>query len=415
MTSRELGHGVAVVPCGDLGWRIISRRLTLPWMPRAGDHPGSAVVWLEELYEVVGVEVSGSERSWILQPWPDAQVMRTAFRLDEMWIEERAGADEDQRRQRLLHMVSLPAAPVLALAPARLQRRWRDSWGFPAAAATAVSAIFELAAGCVGVVQLLALTVGAEWYLPDPLRLMVVIGPALSAEAIVRLATAVARAEPLGSVVGLPLALLWPAVPPPQQPSRPLVQLEDVESGVLEIYSEELRRDWVPEGVMRYRGMEYRLTGLESVGTGWRYRFESTDDEATGPALKLAQRPRREQTAGGVRPPSAIRTTVVTAIVCMAPRRYQEWWARHLGVRSVWFTLLGAGAELFGGWVNLEHGATGGRSWTLAMNLFFVVEAVTRLALLVSTGRPVGSILGWALHPLLARMMPGSRDEGMRG
>lgn len=370
------------------------------------------MVWLGEPYEVVAEEASGSDQGWILQPWPDPEVMRTVFRLDEAWIEAHAVADEDHRRGRVIRWLSLPVAPLLALAPARLQRWWQDSWGFPAAAATLVSAVFELVAGGVGVVQVLALTFGSDWFLSGPFRLAAVIGPALFAEALVRLATAAARAEPMGSVVGLPLALLFPAAPAPRQSTRPVVRLEKAESGVLEVFSETIRRDWVPDGVLRYRGRPYRLAGLENLGSGWRYRFERTDDEAVGPPLRLTETTRRMEAADRGQPPSIIRTTLVTAVMCMAPRRYQERWARHLGVRPLWFTLLGAGAELVGGWINLEQGSGGGSS-TPAVNLFFLVEAVTRLALLVSTGRPVGSVLGWAANPLLARMMPEGRDEGM--
>jgi hypothetical protein len=364
---------------------------------------------------VVAEERSRSETRWIFRPWQDSEVMRTVFRLDEAWVEALAVAEQEHRRRGVIRWLSAPLAPLLAMAPARLQRQWHDSWGFPAVAATLVSAIFELAAGGVGVVQLLAVTLGADWFLTGPLRLVAVIGPALAAEALVRLATAAANGEPMGSAAGLPLVLLFPGTPTPQHPPRPVVHLEDEESDVLEVHSDVIRRDWVHDGVLRYRGRAYRLVGLEMLGSGWRYRFELTDDEAVGPPLRLTVSNRRPEVADRARPPSVIRTTMVTAAICMSPRRYQERWAQHLGVRPVWFTLLGAAAELVGGWINLGHDSGGGGSSTLAVNLFFLVEAVTRLALLVSTGRPVGSVLGWIAHPLLARMMPEDGDEGMRG
>lgn len=129
------------------------------------------------------------------------------------------------------------------------------------------------------------------------------------------------------------------------------------------------------------------------------------------PLLLLDRNPGRGTIADRVRPPRIVRTTIATAVMCMAPRTYQERWARHLGVRAVWFTLLGAAAELFGGWVNLGHGSTRDFS-SLAVNLVFILEAVVRLALLISTGRPVGSLLGWVVQPLLARLMPGESDSG---
>ena len=416
MTSHDLGHGVSIIPYGEDGWRVASRRLTLPWTPRAENHPGSAVLWRGQAYEVVGGHVSGCERGWILEPWPDPEVMRAVFRLDEDWIGSHAAAEEEQRRNRLIRRVSLPAAPLLALAPARLQRQWRDSWGFPAAGATLVSAICELAAGGVGVVQLLVIVSGSEWFLPEPVRWIAVIGPALSAEALVRLACA-ARSEPIGSFLGLPLALVPKSAPVEQHLSRPEVSLEGAEGGGLEIVSDVLRRDWVPDGVLRYRGDAYRLAGLENLGSGWRYRFERTDSEASGPQLHLARIVERSEARERARSPSLVRTTIVSAVTCMAPSRYQERWARHLGVRPVWFTLLGAGSELLGGWINLEHGSSVGASPSLsfmALNLFFVVEAVVRLALLVLTGKPIGSVFGWAVQPLLEKMMPEEHDGEVR-
>ena len=203
----------------------------------------------------------------------------------------------------------------------------------------------------------------------------------------------------------------WPA----SEVMRTAFRLDEAWVEALAAAEEESRRDWVHDGVLRYRGRAYRLGGLEMLGSGWRYRFERIDDEAVGPPLRLTESNRRPEAADRDRPPSVIRTTLVTAAICMSPRSYQERWAQHLGVRAVWFTLLGAGAELVGGWINLEHGSGDGGSSTLAVNLFFLVEAVTRLALLVSTGRPVGSVLGWAARPLLARMMPEGGDERMRG
>jgi hypothetical protein len=332
VTPRDLGHGVSIEPRGDDGWRVSSRRLKLPWTRRVGTHPGSAVVWLGEAYEVVAKEVSGSGQGWILQPWSDPEVMRAVFQLDTAWIDAHAATDESHRRGRVLRLMSFPVAPLLALAPARFQRRWRDSWGFPASMATFVSAVLELAAGSVGLVQLLALTFGADWFLPGLCRVFAVIGPVLSADAIVRLSAVAAQAEPVGSILGLPLVLL---------------------------------------------------------------------DRAK----------RRAELSDRGHPPTIVRTTIVTAVMCIAPRTYQERWARHLGVRPVWFTLLGAGAELVGGWINLEQGATDGGFPTLTVNLYFLVEAVARFALLMSTGRPVGSVLGWIVRPLLARMVPPGQNS----
>ena len=107
------------------------------------------------------------------------------------------------------------------------------------------------------------------------------------------------------------------------------------------------------------------------------------------------------------------------SLACLAPGRTQERWGRHLEVRPAWFTILGAGAELVGGVVNLEQSSPDEATLQLLVNLFFMIEGVARCFLLVVRGRPVGSLLGVPLGPILERWIPDqdTRDpsDGLNG
>jgi hypothetical protein len=329
MRHINLGHGVRVARRRGEGLQVSSRELALPWSVRAGPHVGSAVLWEGEAYEVVSRTTDEHGDHWSLEPWPSSEAMRTVFRVDGAWVDSMAHDREDARRTRVWRLLALPISPILALAPAPIQTQWSRQWGFPAHEATAVSAVFELAAGFVGVVQAFSAGIGGNWFLPPGLRFMVVIGPLIAIEGLVRLSVSVAQSEPMGSVIGLPLALL--------------------------------------------RGRS---------------------------------RPPARRSAAAERPQLAM-VALVTALACIAPRRYQERWGRRLNTRPIWFTILGAGAELLGGWVNLEGASAGDGSIQLAANLFFLIESLVRFALVVMTGRPVGSLLGLPLSPLLDRLIPG--------
>ena len=97
---------------------------------------------------------------------------------------------------------------------------------------------------------------------------------------------------------------------------------------------------------------------------------------------------------------------VLISIACtLAPRRFQARWAQELGVREIWFTVMGASAELFGGLTNL--GATqGGPTLIVLLNLFFVGEAMARLASVVLRGEGLGSVFGLPLALILERYLP---------
>jgi len=409
MAIIDLGHGVRVQPLEDSRLEVVSDGLPLPWTARAGDHPGTAVMFDGGSFEVVTSSSAGNETRWELREWVDGEAMRVVLRFDEEEV-ARLAADAAARRRATGRKIWIwPLAPILALAPARLQVRWRSDWGFPARGATFLSATLEMAVGMLGVVQGLAVVFGGDWFLSGPAKALVILGPIMVSEGVVRLYTVLAADEPMGSVVGLP-SLLWDGRRADvRRPMVPRVLRFEPEDGVLELLSTVYRRDWGDGGMLPYHGEVFRLSSVDRHGSDWLYRFDLAAEDEVGERLKLVvwdEAPTIELEPA----PNPIRTTLITALSCLASRRFQERWARHLAVRPAWLTVLGSCAELMGGVVNLEWASPGGFNAQLAVNLFFMIEGVTRLALLAVSGRPVGSLLGIPLGPILDRLIP-DHDE----
>lgn len=401
----DLGHGVSVVPGPGGELIVVSRELDLGLRAGEGRSPGTAVIWEDAVYVVASRAPAGRGARWVLLPWTEATAMRDVIKLDGGTVAACARATAETRRRDRGRLWSAPLLPLLGLAPASFQMRWSQRWGFSAAAATISSALVELGVGGLGLVQSVALAVGGDWFVPSWLAWLAFAGPPLCLEGMVRLTVIGGQQEPLGSLLGLPLALLERRPPAVRDRPVPEVRLVDEAAGILELVSSEHRADWDGDGVLTYRGRTYRLSGTDREGPSWVYRFEACDAR-DGTPLKLVRRetPTALQQVR-VEPPSVVLTTLVTAAVTLGPRVDQERWAAHLGLSPLWLTAIGAGAELIGGVANFRRDVPAGSPMLIALDLFLVGEGGLRLASAV-TGRPMGSVFGWLLRPLYRRHLP---------
>jgi len=402
----DLGAGVAVTTLPDGSLLVRSGRLRLPWSARSGRAGGTAVLIDGAPFQVVEHQRAGGGEAWTLQPWPEGDAMRGVFTLDEAWV---AGLEQVRVAERAarLRWWLLPVVPLLGFAPASLQTSWELRWGFPAASATLLSALAELALATVGVVHALASAFGGAGMTSGPLAWLGLASPLLLVESFVRLKHVSATQQPIGSALCLPLSLLEAPRQSAGDDTAPEVRGFDRNAGSLELCSPIHRADWVADGVLWYRDAPYRLASVGREGRGWIYSF-SRLEAAEGPALRLLPPASRPLPSTRGRPPGLARSTVATALACLAPRDLQEAWARRIDVRPVLLTILGAGAECCGALVNLQSGAGAGSSVALTVNLIVLVEGVARFSLLVGSGRPAGTLLGLALRPLLARLLAGN-------
>ncbi len=159
-TGRDLGHGVRVM-VGD-GRRLVvqSSSFDLGWRARVGGVSGSVVMWEGSGFEVVDCEPWRRGARWTLQPWAGEEVMRVVMPLDEGTVGSAADAARSSARAAQMRPWLWLLSPFLGFAPAAWQRRWRDTWDFPATLATWLSAFLEVASRITPHKPILALKAG---------------------------------------------------------------------------------------------------------------------------------------------------------------------------------------------------------------------------------------------------------------
>ena len=221
-------------------------RLTCPrpkeWVARrpAGPgnvlHPGTAVHWEEELWEVVAAgDAPGSGAWYELARWDDQHAIRLVLSYDEASEAGRAEARRDVQRRGAARLVALLLSPVVGLLPAHVQARLEVELGLrgttltlasiPAPLAVGVAALLAMLASLVGAAHVAARSGTASAEAPvEPLLVFLVY---LLPESLARFAIAMGPGRPMGSVLGLPLyaaarlARLAPAPAPAATPEAP--------------------------------------------------------------------------------------------------------------------------------------------------------------------------------------------------
>ena len=403
--GEDLGHGVFVSPGLGAELTVTSPRLGLEWRQATGQVPGTAVVWRERSYEVVGRTEIGRGARWTLRPWDEAAAMRGVFKLECGSIQEivdRAAAAVRSTRNRRSTALLLP---LLGLAPARMQKKWADDWGLNPERATQISAIFEILFGAFGIIQVAAMAFGGETFMPTWLAYL---GVMLFASGCVRLALVAADGQPVGSVLGLALLPMTPKPMPAAPETAPAVRSFDQDAGTVVLVSPEHRRDWDRDGVLPFRGDFFGLDRTENEGRSWVYFFARVDiDEGNDRVLRLAPPPTRSLHPPAADPdaPSFLRTMLITAAVTLGPASDQERWSAELGVRARWLTVMGAGAELIGGIANLQSDLGSTHQLLVLFDFLLIGEGLLRLGS-AFLGRPMGSVFGWILRPLYRRHLP---------
>jgi hypothetical protein len=331
--------------------------------------------------------------------------MRGVFRLGHESIQEIADRAETEARGRRTRKSTLLLLPLLGLAPARLQKQWADGWGLDPERATLVSAVCEMLLGAVGIIQVASNAFGGEPFMPFWLAYP---GVLLFAFGFARLALVSADGEPVGSPLGLPLILVTPKLVPEPEQTAPAVRSFDEAEGTLVLVSPILRRDWDRDGLLRYRGELFRLDRTEQEGRSWVYRFARyAEERGEDRVLRLVPppAPKPPSPSADSAPPSFARTMLITAAVTLGPASDQQRWAAEQGIRAVWLTVLGAGAELIGGIANLQNDLGPGQPLLILLDFYLVGEGLLRLGSAL-VGRPMGSVFGWLLRPLYRRWLP---------
>lgn len=399
----DLGHGVLVSPAAEAGWTVTSRSLYLHWHPRCAAHPGTAVCFQGEMYEAEDFETlpDGGWR-WRLVAWIEGEVARTVAYLGAERVEELAAVSADDARRRKACRWLVALLPLSGLLPQRTQQRLEREVGFPASRATVVSALCEIGLGALSVLQLLVLAAQGGWFLPPFTRWLVVVGPVLLVEGLIRHRLESALDQPVGSLFLAPLAAFEKRVAAGPRPEdlRPTVVSWDPAGAMLELTTVEPRADWVEGGVLRFRGQTYRLVSRLPRLERLVYRFEAV---AEGAPCTLQLKPAEQGAAQGPSRsgPGILETMWRSLLMSLAPAELQERWFAPHGTSPLLVTLVCAGFEVFGSGVNLlADPARGG--WAL-VDLAVLLDGAVRLLLAAVRRGPAGSALGLALVPLYRR------------
>ncbi len=274
---QALGEGVAVSRFADELAVVECLGIELGWRFRTGAHPGSAVLWDGQCWEVTDRREGVAGSRWILKPWPDSDTMRDVHRLDAAAVAAAvasAAADRGHRRRRL---AAAPIAPLLGFLPGDIQERWRLEWGFPAGVAVAVSSVLELMAGGFGLLQGLLVAFGGEWLLPPWLRWLAVVGPLLLVEGLVRLNRLVFSGEASGTLLLAPIGntrrraarrRAERAVAPPKPGIRPWqsVLASTLRTAYASLARREFQERWAEQLEIRAGWLTVLGAGTELIG-----------------------------------------------------------------------------------------------------------------------------------------------------
>jgi len=206
-------HGADRLEAGPGGTLVLLSPFPKGWTPRReasltnAEHPGTAVVWEGEHWEVVAAEPAGGGVRYRLAPWDERHAIRVRDLYDaetEARRLETRSVDEASRRFRAL---AVAAAPVTGLLPGAVLERWEMEHGVPAQRLTIISTILPFFVGGTVLVLFLAAAFGGA-ALPPLLLPLIWFFP----ESIFRFGTAMSRSESVGSVAGVALWYLWRGV-----------------------------------------------------------------------------------------------------------------------------------------------------------------------------------------------------------
>lgn len=211
------GHGRLRILCREpRAWT--PRRPATPGMAL---HPGTAIRWEDDLWEVVGAEeVPGAGVRYELEPWDERHAIRVLLPYDEASEAERAADGRDLARRRGLRWFALLLAPLAGLLPGRVQERLETELGLRASTLTLASVLAPMAVGTYALLMLLAAGFGPALRAGGPaLEPLLPLLSYFLPESLLRLGVALGQGRPIGSVLGLPLYPLarWTGLvePPP--------------------------------------------------------------------------------------------------------------------------------------------------------------------------------------------------------
>ena len=226
-------YGSDRVEAGPSGSVLLSCAVAKGWIARSSrgatraEHPGTAVRWESEIFEVVEVvAAAGHGVRYRLEPWDPRHAMRVVEAYDEAAERARQGEQTRRRNAVRLRLFSWILAPALGHLPGPVQQRMEGDFGAPARAMTILSALPLFVLGAYGLLasRLAALgggSLSAPWLVEHP-----ALCAYLVLESGVRLVAAFLMGTPMGSLPGVLGYEVWRRIrkdapqPPAAAPER---------------------------------------------------------------------------------------------------------------------------------------------------------------------------------------------------
>jgi len=176
------------------GW-VVRREKT----QTSAEHPGTAVRWDGEFYEVLAVEAHpAAGLFYTLAPWDEVH----AFRVVSDYSEEAEKARDSERRDHIKRSASRSAsillAPLAGLLPGPVQERMEAEFNAPASMLTIISAVPLFFYGAFCTVWLIIMSVaGVPSFLPE---WATSLGVYFFVESALRILSAYTQGRPAGSL-----------------------------------------------------------------------------------------------------------------------------------------------------------------------------------------------------------------------
>lgn len=195
--ARQAGDKVILHSALAKGWTART-----PKTLTNSEHPGTAVLWEEQYYEVVEATAlpTGGVR-YVLTQWREDHTIRTFESYDAHAEELRIADHERVRRQRRAGFLANLSGVFLGFLPAPVQMHLENELGVRATRMTLLSCLLPMISlGICIYVQVGARIRGA--LSPVPGLLWPILG-LLAVEAVIRFFVAMSQGRPMGSVIGM--------------------------------------------------------------------------------------------------------------------------------------------------------------------------------------------------------------------
>ncbi|HUP63414.1 MAG TPA: hypothetical protein VNA69_23710 [Thermoanaerobaculia bacterium] len=204
---RVVGERIILLSPITKGWTArVPKQATHP------EHPGTAVLWEEQYFEVVSAEAAAGGVRYVLMAWRDEHTFRVFDAYDEATEARRVAEHKAVEKQRKGSVLASLSSMFLGHLPAQVQERLGNEYGITPARMTIASAFpaLVLLGVCVWLYADARLRQAAS---PVPIWLWIV-AVGLIGDAGVRFQVAMSQNRGMGSLPGAILyTLFWYLMP----------------------------------------------------------------------------------------------------------------------------------------------------------------------------------------------------------